>query len=158
MRQIIETQAWLLGLVPLASFALAVWQFLRTRRRARWGKIKTSCLFTPNTRQDGDHIVQRGPVSLVVEAINQGPGEVTIRALKGQYKDGSIQDIALRVDTKLKQGDLLAKAIMPLDAPGGIYDGFYNDAGVELVDLWFEDTFGRKHKLKNVRKHLTEMR
>lgn len=153
-----ETHAWLLSLVPLAGLGVAVWKLLCTRRKAGWGKVKTSCVFTPNTRQEGDHYVQSGPVSLVVEAVNHGPGEVTIRTLKGQYEDGSVHDITLRGDVKLKQGNRLAKAIMPLDVRSGIYDGFYNDVGAELVDLWFEDTFGRKHKLKDARKHLTEMR
>ena len=37
-----------------------------------------------------------------------------------------------------------------MDKQGGQFDGFYNEAGNELVDVWFEDTFGRKHKLKGV--------
>ena len=46
---------------------------------------------------------------------------------------------------------------MPIDQPGQQYDGFYNEAGIELVDMWFEDSFGRKHKLKRVRKYLHTM-
>ncbi len=137
---------------------LGVWQILRTRRRARWGKVKTRCLFTPNTGRNGDRIVQTGPASLLVEAVNLGAREVTILALKGLYRDGSIGDIPLRSTVqKLSQGDRLARAIMPLDQPGEQYDGFYNEAGIELVDMWFEDTFGRKHKLKRVRKYLRTM-
>ena len=82
-----------------------------------------------------------------------------IRALKAQYNDGSISDISLRAtDKKLKQGERLARAIMPMDLAGGLYDGFYNQAGNELVDMWFEDTFGRKHKPKRVKKHLSALR
>jgi hypothetical protein len=95
----------------------------------------------------------------LVEAVNHGPGEVTIIALKGRYKDGSIVDITLLTTVqKLRQGDRFARAIMPIDQLGGQYDGFYNEAGIELVDLWFEDTSGRKHLLKCVKKHLRTMR
>jgi hypothetical protein len=84
--------------------------------------------------------------------------EVTIIALKGRYRDGSVSDIALRTTAKkLRQGDRLTRAIMPVDQPGGQYDGFYNKAGVELVDIWFEDTFGRKHKLNRARKCIRAM-
>jgi hypothetical protein len=95
----------------------------------------------------------------LVEAVNYGAGDVTIFALKGRYRDGSVSDIALRTtDRKLRQGDRLARAIMPIDQLGEQYDGFYNEAGTELVDMWFEDTFGRKHKVKRVRKYLRTMR
>jgi hypothetical protein len=96
----------------------------------------------------------------LVEAVNYGPGEVTILALKGQYTDGSVSNISLRTtDPKLsRQGDRLARIIMPMNQSNGQYDGFYNEAGIELVDMWFEDTFGRKHKLKRVRKHLRTLR
>ena len=121
--------------------------------------MKTSCLFTPNTRREGAVIVHTGPASLLVEAVNHGPGEVTIRALKGRYKDGKLCDIDLRTtERKLMQGDRIARAIMPLDRTGGLYDGLYNEKGFELVDIWFEDTFGRKHKLKRVRKYLRAIR
>ena len=159
MGQFVKTYAWLLSLVPVGMLVLAVFQFLRTRRKAGWGKVKTSCLFTPNTRHDGGRIVQTGPASLVVEAVNHGAGEVTIRTLKGRYRDGDVRDITLPIeDKKLKQGDRLARAIMPFDVLGEQYDGFYSEAGIELVDMWFEDTFGRKHKLKGVKKYLRAMR
>jgi hypothetical protein len=156
MGQLVKTHAWLIGLVPLAAF---VWQIIRSRRRVGWGKVKTRCDFTPNTEQNGERIVQTGPASLLVEAINHGAGAVTISALKGRYRDGSISDIPLRsMNQKLGQGDRLPRAIMPMDKQGGQFDGFYNEAGNELVDVWFEDTFGRKHKPKRVRKYLRTMR
>jgi hypothetical protein len=148
-----------LSLVPVAVLGLGVLQLLRTRRRRGWGKVKTACLFTPNIRREGTVIVHTGPASLLVEAVNHGPGEVTIRALRGRYKDGKLCDIDLRTtDRKLKQGDRIARAIMPLDQTGGLYDGLYNEEGSELVDMWFEDTFGRAHKLKRVQKYLREIR
>jgi hypothetical protein len=158
MAQFIGSSPWLLSLVPLAGLVLTVWQILRTRRSARWGKVNTLCQLTTNTKRNGDLIVQAGPASLLVEVVNYGPGEVTIHALKGRYRDGSIGEISLRAtDQKLRQqGDRLARSIIPIDR--GQYDGFYNEAGIELVDIWFEDTFGRKHKLKHVRKHLRTLR
>ena len=138
---------------------LVIWQIFRTRRRARWGKVKTSCIFTPNTRRNGDRIVQTGPASLLVEVVNHGPGEVTILVLKGSYKDGSVHNITLRTsEKKLGQGDRLARAIMPIDQLGEQFDGFYNEDGIELVDIWFEDTFGRRHILKRAKKYLQTMR
>ena len=108
--------------------------------------------------QRGVRFAQAGPASLLVEAVNRGPKEVTILTLKGRYRDGSLSDINLQTtEQKLRQGDRLARAIMPIDKPGGQYDGFYNEAGIELEDLWFEDTFGRKHKLKHARKYLRAM-
>ena len=104
-------------------------------------------------------IVHTGPASLRVEAVNHGPEEVTIRALRGRYKDGKLCEIDLRTtDRKLMQGDRIARAIMPIDPIGGLYDGLYNEEGSELIDMWFEDTFGRKHKLKHVRKYLRAIR
>ncbi len=95
----------------------------------------------------------------MVEAVNHGPGEVTILSLKGSYKDGSVHDITLQnSDKKLGQGDRMARAIMPIDQSGEQYDGIYNKDGIELVDIRFEDTFGRKHKLKHAKKHLRIMR
>lgn len=137
---------------------LVIWQIFRTRRSAKWGKIKTSCIFTPNTGRNGDRIVQTGPASLLVEVVNHGPGEVTILALKGSYKDGSVHDITLRTsDKKLGQGGRLARTIMPMDQLGGQFDGFYNEDGSQLVDIWFEDTFGRRHILKRAKKYLRTM-
>jgi hypothetical protein len=138
---------------------LVIWQIFRTRRRARWGKVKTYCIFTPNTGLHGDRIVQTGPASLLVEAVNHGPGEVTILALKGSYKDGSVHDITLRTsDKKLGQGGRLARAIMTMSPLGEQFDGFYNEDGNELVDIWFEDTFGRRHILKRAKRYLRKMR
>jgi hypothetical protein len=95
----------------------------------------------------------------LVEAVNHGPGEVTILALKGSYKDGSVHDITLQnSDKNLGQGDRLARAIMPIDQLGGQFEGFYNKDGIELVDIWFEDTFGRKYILKHAKKYLRAMR
>ena len=143
----------------MAGLVLVIWQIYRTRRKARWGKVKTSCVFTPNTWRNGDRIVQTGPASLLVEVVNHGPGEFTILALRGNYKDGSVYDITLQTpEERLGQGDRLARAIMPIDQLGGQFDGFYNEKGIELVDIWFEDTFGRKHRLKHVKKHLRAMR
>jgi len=138
---------------------LVIWQIFRTRWRANWGKVKTLCSFTPNTGRNGNRLIQTGPASLLVEVVNQGPGDVTILSLKGRYRDRSINDITLRTtDKKLGQGDRLARAIMPIDQSGGQYDGFYNEDGIELVDIWFEDTFGRQHTLKHVKKYLRAMR
>jgi hypothetical protein len=143
----------------LAGLALAIWQIIRSRRKARWGKVKTSCVFTSNRERNGDHIVQTGPASLLVEAVNHGPGEITILSLKGSYKDGSVHDIILQNSgKKLGQGDRLARVIMPIDQFGGQFEGFYNKDGIELVDIWFEDTFGRKHRLKHAKKYLRAMR
>lgn len=140
------------------SIVLEIWQIFRTRRKAQWGKVKTLCSFTSNTEQNGVRVVQTGPPSLLIEAVNHGPGEVTIIALQGRYIDGSVRAISLGTTAhKLRQGDRLARAIMPIDQPGGQYDGFYNEDGIELVDIWFEDTFGRKHKLKRARKYLHAM-
>lgn len=140
------------------SIVLEIWQIFRTRRKAQWGKVKTFCLFTSNTEQNGVRVVQTGPPSLLLEAVNYGPGEVTILALKGRYRDGSVSAISLGTPGLiLRQGDRLARTIMPIDQPSGQYDGFYNEDGIELVDIWFEDTFGRKHKLKRVRKYLRAM-
>ncbi len=157
--QYIKTYAWLLSLIPLAMLALGIWQIIRTRRKSRWGKVKTSCVFTANMERNSDHIVQTGPESLLVEAVNHGPGEVTILSLKGRYKDGSIHDITLQnSERKLRQGDRIARAIMPIEQLGGQFDGFFNQDGMELVDIWFEDTFGRKHKLKHAKRFLQAMR
>jgi hypothetical protein len=95
----------------------------------------------------------------LVEVVNHGPGEVTILALKGSYRDGSVHDITLRTsDQKLGQGDRLARAIMPIDQLGEQFDGFCNEDGIELVDIWFEDTFGRRHILNHAKKYLRTMR
>ena len=89
----------MMGLVALAGL---VWQIFRSRRRAGWGKVKTECHFTPNTEHKGERIVQTGPASLSVAVVNHGAGAITIRALKGCYRDGSISDIPLRsIDQKL---------------------------------------------------------
>ncbi len=94
-----------------------------------------------------------------MEIINHGPGEVTILALKGRYRDGSVHDITLRTsDKKLGQGERLARSLMPIDQLGGQFDGFYNEDRIELVDIWFEDTFGRRHILKRAKKYLRTMR
>ena len=140
------------------SIVLEIWQIHRTRRKAQWGKVKTLCSFSSNTEQNGIRVVQAGPPSLLIEAVNHGPGEITILALKGRYRDGSVSAITLGTTAhKLRQGDRLARAIIPIDQPRGQYDGFYNEDGIELVDIWFEDTFGRKHKLKRARKYLRVM-
>ncbi|MHA1861002.1 MAG: hypothetical protein ACTSVM_01725 [Candidatus Ranarchaeia archaeon] len=95
----------------------------------------------------------------MVEVVNHGPGEITILALKGSYKDGSVHDITLRTsDKKLGQGGRIARAIMPMDQLGEQFDGFYNEDGIELLDVWFEDTFGRRHILKRAKKYLRTMR
>ena len=123
----------MMGLVALAGL---VWQIFRSRRRAGWGKVKTECHFTPNTEHKGERIVQTGPASLSVAVVNHGAGAITIRASEGCYRDGSISDIPLRsIDQKLSQGDRLARVIMPMDKQGGQFDGFYNEAGNELVDV-----------------------
>jgi len=157
MEQCITTYARrLLSLVPLAGLLIGgIWKIYRTRREAQWGKLKTFCVLTPNSIRNGARIEQTGPASLLVEAVNHGTGEVTIFALKGRYKDGSVSDITLQTtDKKLRQGDRLARAIMPMDQSNEQYAGFCNEAGSELFDMWFEDTFGRKHPIKNVKKHL----
>ena len=79
-------------------------------------------------------------------------------SLKGKYGDGSVHDIKLRnTDKKLGQGDRLARIIMAIAQLGEQYDGFFNEDGTELVDMWFEDTFGRRHRLKRAKKYLRTM-
>lgn len=85
MEQIVEKYSWFLKLLPLIAVIIGIWQLYRTRRKAGWGKIQTICTFMPNTKIEGNQIQQTGPVSLLVEAVNHGPEEVTIAALKGRY-------------------------------------------------------------------------
>lgn len=158
MEQLVTDYEWLLKLAPIVIIALGILQIYRTRRKAKWGKVKTSCKYASNTKREGGRIVQTGPASLVAEVTNYGPGEVTILALKGKYKDGSTNNITLRKSNKcLGIGDRLERTIMPMDEIGGIYDGFYSENGSELVNLWFEDTYGRIHKLSGVRKYLRKI-
>lgn len=155
MLSLIKEYAWLITLILMClSFAIA---FYKARRKSQWGKIETSCLYEPNIKRESGRIIQTGPASLLVEAVNHGPGEVEILALKGQYRDESVKDIMLQnPNKKLKQGDRLGRTIMPeLDED---HDGFYNEDGKELIDIWFEDTYRRKHKIKDVKKHLRAMR
>lgn len=116
------------------------------------GKGQNIKCFYSKHRRIGDRIVKTGPASLLVAAVNHSPGEVTILSLKGRYKDESVHNITLQNSVKkLGQGDRLARAIIPMDQLGGQFDGFYNKDGIELVDIWFEDTFGLKYLLKNVK-------
>jgi len=159
MEQLVTDYDWLLKLAPIVIIVLGIWQIYRTRRKAKWGKVKTLCKYASNTKQEGDRTVQTGPASLLAEVTNYGPGEVTILALRGRYRDGSKNNIPLRRSNKeLGVGDRLKRTIMPIDEIGGMYDGFYSKNGSELVNLWFEDTYGRRHRLSGIRKYLRKMR
>ena len=159
MEQLVTDYEWLLKLTPIVIIVLGIWTIYRTRRKAKWGKVKTLCKYDSNTKREDDRLVQTGPASLLTEVTNYGPGEVTILALRGKYRDGSKNNIALRKSNiRLGVGDRLDRAIMPFDKIGGMYDGFYSENGSELVNLWFEDTYGRKHRLNGARKYLRKMR
>lgn len=158
MQQFIENYEWLIKFVPVVAITLGVWQIYCTRRKAKWGKITTSCRYSLNIKYEGDRVAQTAPAYIEVEASNLGPGEVTISALIGKYKDGSTSSIPLGgFKGSLGMGDSLKRTIMPLEENGKKFDGFYNENNSELVDLWFEDTYGRKHKLKNVKNYLKEI-
>ncbi len=136
MEQLVTDHDWLLKLAPIVIIVLVIWQIYRTRRKARWGKVKTLCKSTSNTKQEGGRIVQTGPPCLLVEVTNRGPGEVTILALRGRYRDGSKSNVALhKSNKKLGVGDRLERTIMPIAEIGGMYDGFYSENGSELVTL-----------------------
>ncbi len=159
MELMIKILDFLLKYSSLLAIALSIWALYRTRRKARWGIVKTSCAYESNLSKESRGTVQTGPASLLVEISNLGPEEINILSLRGKYRDGSKNSISLRdLNTKLGVSERLERAIMPFDEVGGAYDGFRNENGAELVNLWFEDTYGRKHKLRSVKKYLRKMR
>jgi len=159
MELFIKILDWLLKYSSLLAIALSIWAIYRTRRTARWGKVKTSCRYESNLSKEVSRLVQSGPAALLVEITNIGPEEINILSLKGKYRDGSKNCIPLRdLKTKLGVSERLKRSILPIDEAGGAYDGFQNENEAELVDLWFEDTYGRKHKLRGVKKYLRKMR
>lgn len=158
MHQFVTNYEWLLKLAPIVIIALIIWPIYHTRRKAKWGKVKTSCDYALNTKREGNRFSQTAPAFIVAEASNFGPGEVTISALKGKYRDGSISNIAIReINMSLGIGHQLERIIMPIEENGGKFDGFYNENGSVLVNVWFEDTYGRVHKLNNAKKYLQEI-
>jgi len=90
-----------------------------------------------------------------VEAINMGRRPVILTRLGGYYADGHWSGIYIGKHNKgyqLGENEKFSEDITEMHPMF-----FDHERGVAIIDLWFEDTLGRRYRVKNARKHIRQL-
>ena len=92
--------------------------------------------------------------SVFITVTNAGRRPLTLRFLSGVYSDGS------RGGQRLSEGGVKLEEGEFYELEFGKYDGIMvnGDAMSELVDVFLEDSAGRRHNIKNSRKNVVLVR
>ena len=125
--------------IIISVISLSVSIFLAWRDRAR---LKTSC--NAYTHPD------TGEYSYIkIMAVNCGRRPITLRYIWGKYLNNNEGGYELPLKkTLLNEGDFFEKSIGKFDGMMMFIDD-NSEAYEELIELFFEDTKGKKYKIKN---------
>ncbi len=91
------------------------------------------------------------PAYITVSAVNHGRRPIILTWLGGYYKDGNWEATQLgndRMGLRLGENERFEETIR------SDHHILYNQTESRITDLWFEDTLGRRYKVKNAKKHL----
>jgi hypothetical protein len=94
---------------------------------------------------------EQSEARMVVRAVNRGRRPIILTMLGGYYEDGSWQGTHLGehpVGLRLAENERFEETI------GSEHHILYNIHESRITDLWFEDTLGRRYKVKGAKKHL----
>jgi len=127
----------------LISISSLTWS-IHIGRRDR-GKLKaTSKFYQPAPGY--------GSPYLKVKAVNHGRRPVILTMLGSDFSDGSSSTMVLK-NHALRLGENEA-----YEEDLRVADGCtMTEEGEEAIDLWFEDTLGRRHKVENAKENLRKL-
>jgi hypothetical protein len=92
--------------------------------------------------------------SMRVEAINIGRRPVILTHFGGYYEDGQWRGTYIgdhKTGVRLGESEKFSEDINDLH-----HMLFDNETGSAVTDLWFEDTLGRRYRVKGARNHLKQ--
>jgi hypothetical protein len=127
--------------ISATSLSLSVYMALRDR-----GRLRTKSIFY--AAHDGR------PASMEVEAVNVGRRPVILRLVGGYYEDGGWNSQYIgdrKTGVRLEENERFSENIDDLR-----YMVIDHETGVAVTDLWFEDTLGRRYRVKGAKKHLEQ--
>ena len=125
-------------LVSLTSLAFSIYFGFLDRSR-----LKASSRYYPPWEDS--------PAYITVSAVNHGRRPIILTWLGGYYKDGNWEATGLgknKIGLRLGENERFEETI---DSAHNI---LYNQTESRITDLWFEDTLGRRYKVKNAKKDL----
>src|SRR6266436_203467 len=134
--------------VSLASFAVSAYIVWSDR-----GRIRARSIFFP-AHKDEDSGKER-PASMQVEAINLGRRTVILTLLSGEYEDGHTGGTYIgdyKKGIRLSENETFTEDVDQMH--NLVFD---HRNGVALVDLWFEDTPGRRYPVKGAKRDLDRL-
>lgn|SRR5690349_12700693 len=127
--------------ISVTSLSLSAYVALRDR-----GRLRTKSTFYAAN--------EHRPALIRVEAVNVGRRPVLLRLFGGYYKNGSWSGTYIGNSTtghRLAENEIFSEDID--DVHHMLFD---HESGTNIVDLWFEDTLGRRYRVKGAKKHLQQ--
>jgi hypothetical protein len=127
--------------ISVTSLALSTYIALRDR-----GRLRTKSTFYA-AHEDR-------PPSIRVEAVNVGRRPVILTLFGGYYERGHWSGTYIgdhKAGVRLGEKERFSENIDNLH-----HMLFDHDTGTPVSDLWFEDTLGRRYRVKNAKKHLAQ--
>jgi hypothetical protein len=138
MGQILGT----ISIGPICSVLTLLYTHHRDKRR-----MKTSSRYFPEYKDEWSY----SPETFYVKIVNAGKQPIILDCLRVKYDDGSIGGTGVggSKGLELKENEYYVEDLEIVDRPLYKHE---DDAGA--VNMWFEDTVGRKYKIKGVKKNL----
>jgi len=129
-------------LISLAGFVWSIHLGLRDR-----GRLKvTSTIYSSGSDEERDY--------LQLKAVNHGRRPVILTMLRTHWSDGTMSGTYLDAKgIRLGENEEYKKTFDSNDKNEMSDEGEHREA----IDLWFEDTLGRKYKIYNIEKQLKEI-
>jgi len=133
--------------ILISIFSLSVSIFLAWRDR---GRLKASCI--AYTHQDtGEYSYLR------VKAVNLGRRPIALRYLWGNYEGNNQSGYELSLQKSLlNESEFYEESIGKFDGMM-MFTGEHGELNEELIDLFFEDTKGKKYKVKKSKEMVSKL-
>lgn len=93
--------------------------------------------------------------SMCVEAVNAGRRPVILTVFGGYYENGQSRGTYIgdyKTGVQLGENEKFSENIDALH-----HMLFDQETGAAVTDLWFQDTLGRRHRVKGAKKHLQRL-
>lgn len=125
--------------ISVTSLGLSAYVALRDR-----GRVRAKSTFYAAT--------EGRPASMRVEAVNIGRRPVILTLFGGYYENGCWSAVHIgdyKRGVRLEENERFRENIDGLH-----HMLFYPETGAAVTDLWFEDTLGRRYRVRGAKKNL----
>ena len=95
---------------------------------------------------------------LYVKAVNIGRRPIILRWLRGNYEENEQSGISVgdKGQVKLEEGEFHEERIGKFDGMM-MYSGQFGEKDCQLIELFFEDSRGKRHPIKNSKENIAKL-